>query len=69
MPADLKPDREWLAACMGLACGVWGWSPEDFWQSTPLDLAMVLGGVQRLQGQEFGAADAAALRALLDKKR
>jgi hypothetical protein len=68
MPAASKPDREWLALCMGLACGHWGWSPEQFWKATPLDMALVLGGVQRLQGQEFSTQDAADLRKLLNLK-
>jgi hypothetical protein len=68
MPAASKPDREWLALCMGLACGSWGWSPEQFWKATPLDVALVLSGAQRLQGQEFGAEDVAALRELLNEK-
>jgi hypothetical protein len=52
---------------MGLACGVWGWSADDFWRATPFDLGFAFRGYQKLHGQAgLSAEDLQELKNLLE---
>ncbi len=67
MAAASKP-KDWLPSAMGLACGMWGWSPEDFWKSTPADMNLVLAGLKAARPRgDFDAGDVEDLQALIRK--
>ncbi|MBI3419255.1 MAG: phage tail assembly chaperone [Proteobacteria bacterium] len=70
MPAASAAEKDGVARCMGLACGVWGWSPEVFWRATPFDLGLICEGLRLLQKnpENFSDEDALQLRALLEKE-
>jgi uncharacterized phage protein (TIGR02216 family) len=53
---------EAAARLAGLAGALLGWRPDDFWRSTPAELAAVLGA---LKGDEPAAASDEDLRRLM----
>lgn len=66
------PKETVIGEAFGLACGILGWEPGQFWRATPLELASALEAYCRFHGLRrggvFGAKDAADLRALLDEQ-
>lgn len=57
---------------MGAACGVMGWSPQTFWQSTPLDLLNAWHGFEQFHGlkssRDLTQEDVQQLRILLNEQ-
>ncbi|MBY0427902.1 MAG: phage tail assembly chaperone [Alphaproteobacteria bacterium] len=62
---------DFIKNAMGAACGVMGWSPEIFWQSTPLDFLNAWHGFQQFHGlkpaDDLTQDDVQHLRALLNQ--
>jgi len=45
-------ERHWVRPLFALACTRWGWSADAFWQSTPMDLKMILDGLQSIEATQ-----------------
>lgn len=62
---------EFITNAMGAACGVMGWSPDDFWQATPFDFLNAWHGFEIFHGlkpaNDLSHDDVRELRKLLNE--
>ncbi len=48
--------HSWSRVALAVATTRWGWSPENFWNSTPYEVRQIMKGIDELQGLTDPAA-------------